>query len=416
MRLAYIVPFFPYLYTPWLFREMAWMRDRGHSVVVISLGDPPGPRAVLEDFGLDDVPVLQVRVMRQSYLSLAKDAFRLLPSRWLARGGESLVAKQRESGFCQGLHEWMRLKQIVGFLREHRIDVMDAHWAAHSASMALQAKQATGVPFAVRIHGGDVYRSPSPQLPAIVREADAVCCVSRFVRDLLQGERLLEALPIVPRVSLDVGKVHICPNGVPSHVVASEPAPQCANEQTIVTIGRIDPEKRHVDLIEAVAALSPRFPGLRLKIVGGGILEPQLRQRAEQLALADRVEITGALPWSEVIRARDHGHIYVHASIVEGCSLSILEGMAAGVPMLISRVGAAEECVREGANGFTFDAGDTRALTTLLGRLLETSPSRRREMGAVSLQMIREKFELGTTMSQVEAVLMGIRSRPIAVG
>ena len=405
MRLIYSLPFFPYAYTPWLFREMAWMRQRGHAIAVVSQGDPPGPRADLREFRLDDVPVLQLATHFQSDARLLRQFLALGPSGWLARSPRSLQSMRAEKGLRQGLHEWNNLKHAIRFVKQFRADVIEAHWASHSAFLARDILHATKIPYALRMHGGDLHTNPSPNLQWFVEDAAAVCPVSRFVTDLLLGKRPLPKLPQVPPVSFDLNKLRICHNGVPGDAISAEPAPQRDDLQIVGTIGRLDPPKRHGELVTALARLAAKHHGLRLLIIGGGVLETQLKEQAADLGIADRVTITGLLSWDKVIEARKQMHIYAHTSELEGCSLAVAEGLAQGVPGLLTRVGAAVDSIEEGVNGYTVEVGDVDAITASLDKLVSASAEARRAMGAVSIRFIRERFEFNAVMTRLESIL-----------
>lgn len=410
MRLTYLVPFWPYLYTPWLFREVAWMRSRGHDVSVASLGPPPGPEANLKDFGLADLPVLRVEQSFASDLRMLRDMGRLPVASVTRFVGKSLPQRRRDSGFRQGLHEWVTFKRLISFLEEHKTDVIEAHWASQAADMALEVKQATGIPYAIRLHGGDVYRSPSPHLARMVAGASAVCPVSRFIARLLQGERPVPELPQVPRVELPAEKLRVCHNAIPGEFIAKEPAPQNPARVLIGSTGRLDPEKRHADLLDAFAPLAPEFPGAGLKLIGGGRLEPELRAQAEKLGIADRLEITGPQPWDQVIRHVRELAVYVQSSAVEGCSLAVIEGAAQGLPLVLSLTGANAESIDEGVNGHIYPYGDVPALRDRLRRVLAATPDERRRMGARTLEIVRKEFQFESLMPRVEAILDAVRA------
>jgi glycosyltransferase involved in cell wall biosynthesis len=409
MNVLYCLPFWPYLYTPWLFREMRWMRGRGHGLAVVSLGDPPGPAADLKAFGLQDLPILRVHTQYRNDRELLRTVATMPLGAWRARPTRSLGELRRTAGLRQGFHEWATIKRVVAFVRQQRIDVIEAHWAAHSAMMAREISFATAIPYAVRLHGGDLHKNPSPDLQKIVESAAAVCPVSRFIQDLLLGERPFAHLPVVPRVSFDLTKLRICHNGVPGDSIETQPAPQRDDVQVVGTIGRLDGEKHHSDLIEAIARLRDKHPGLRLKIIGGGVLENDLKAQAAALGVGDRVEITGALPWEQVIEHRGQVHIYAHVSQMEGCSLAVAEGMARGVPALLTRVGAAVDSIEEGVNGYTVNVGDVPAIADRLDELVSAGAATRTEMGRTSLAIIRLRFQFETQMERIESILSAIR-------
>jgi glycosyltransferase involved in cell wall biosynthesis len=315
----------------------------------------------------------------------------------------------RSKGLRQGTWEWANLAQMLRFAREQGAQVIEAHWATEGADAARELHLAAGLPYAVRLHGGDLYRAPSPHLPRIVAHACALCPVSAFLADLLQGRRPVPQLPVVPKVDIDPAKLRICHNGVPEQAIARSPAQQSADRICLASVGRLDPEKRHRDMLEAVAGLAPRFPGLHLRLIGDGQLGPALRARAAELGIAQRLEITGALPWDQVIQAAQSAQVYVQASQVEGCSLAVAEGAARGLPLVLSRTGASAQTIDPGVNGYLYDAGDISALRAALEAVISAPPERRRQMGARSLEIVRERFCFEKLMVRIEAILDAAR-------
>jgi glycosyltransferase involved in cell wall biosynthesis len=409
MNLLYLLPFWPSLYTPWLFREVAWLRGRGHRVAVITLGPAPGPAADLNAWGLADVPVLVLERPYGGDAALARRVAGVGPGAWVGTAKAGWRGRVREAGLRQGTWEWAAVAAMVRFARQQRTQVVEAHWATQAADAARELHLVAGLPYALRLHGGDVYRAPSPHLPRMVAHAGAVCPVSGFLADLLRGQRPVAGLPVVPEVVIDPAKLRICHHGLPEEAIARAPAAGNGERVIIASIGRLDEEKRHVDLLEAVAGLLPEFPTVTLRLIGGGRLEPALRARAEQLGCAERLEVTGALAWDKVLEAVGSAQVYAHAAAVEGGPLASLEGAARGLPLVLSRTGAQPEMVDVGVNGYLFDPGDVEALRGHLRRVLAASAQQRQEMGGHSLEVVRARFRFEKVMPRVEAILDAVR-------
>jgi glycosyltransferase involved in cell wall biosynthesis len=172
----------------------------------------------------------------------------------------------------------------------------------------------------------------------------------------------------------------------------------------IGAIGRLVPIKRFQDLIEAVARLAPEFPGLKLKIVGGGVLFGELHALSFLLGIADRVEITGFESWRSVMAIARQFHIYVQTSEMEGCSLANIEAGFQGMPLLLSRTGANEQCVEPGVNGYLFGPGDVTALSEHLRDVLLAGAQAREEMGKASLNIVGSRFSAEKIMPLLETV------------
>ncbi|MEX0774306.1 MAG: glycosyltransferase family 4 protein [Phycisphaeraceae bacterium] len=409
MRILYVLPFWPHLYTPFLFREMAWMRSRGHAVAVISLRRWPDGQVNVERFGLNDVPVLQISRQYESDRALAGQVARAAVSGGGGRGaaGPTLRQSVASRGGRQGLHEWANWRRIVAFVRQQQSDVMDAHWGAEAAELGVRLKEALGLPLSVTFHGGDIYR-PSPALPTIVAAADLLQPVSQFLADLLMRKReRSDAGVVMPALNIDEKRVRIRWHGLPAEVVAATPAAQGDDAQVIATAGRLDPEKGQLALLEAAAPLTGKFPGLRLRIIGGGQLADPLRQRAAELGIADRMEITGALPWDQVLAKMRSAHVYVQCSHYEGFGMTLLEAAAQGLPLIATRTGAHDEIIQDGVNGKLYDVGDAAALAAHLRQLLADT-NLRRQMGQASLRRVRERFVVDDLMPRTETALRGL--------
>ena len=374
MRLLYLVDHWPGLFEAYLLREMQWMRDRGHHVAVLSLGlsghhgfrDETHDHVDLAEFGLEDVSGLQLEVRKMG-------------------------------------HERV-MRESAAFLRCHEVELMDAHLAREPAEVACDLHLEIGIPFAVRMRGGDVHSNTSPRLAEIVRHAAAVCPMSQFLADVLVGRHVLNKMPQGLPVKVEPGKLHVTPNSLPVKYLSAGPALQSDQQQVIGAVGRLVPIKRFPDLIEAVARLAPEFPGLRLKIVGGGVLFAELQALSSQLGIQDRVEITGFKSWHAVMALVRQFHIYIQTSELEGCSLANIEAGFQGIPLLLSRTGGNEECVEPEVNGYLFDSGDVTALSECLRTLLLAGARKREQMGKASLHIVGSRFSAEKVMPLLESV------------
>lgn len=188
---------------------------------------------------------------------------------------------------------------------------------------------------------------------------------------------------------LDPSRVHVIPPSV--DVRRFLPSGAESRRYDVVTVGQLVPRKRTADLLLAIANLRTRHPELRVAIVGGGPLEPELRELAVRLGLDSSVDFLGFRPDVEEIHAA--GRIFVLASESEGLPIAMLEAMSAGLPAVVSEVGEIPSFVVDGLVGVTFPVGDIEALTDRLGALLEDD-SGRAAMGAAAARMVRERVSV----------------------
>lgn len=173
----------------------------------------------------------------------------------------------------------------------------------------------------------------------------------------------------------------------PSPEVLSETADRAASlvpgSVTIGTVGRLAKEKGTVYLLRAFSTLTAEFPHVRLVIIGGGGLREYLEHVAQSLGIANKVVFAGVMddPSSEVSQF----DIFVSPSLNETLSMSIIEAMALGKPVVATRVGATHEAVVHGDTGILCRPGDPEELARGM-RVLLVSPEATHRMGQASRQ------------------------------
>ena len=157
---------------------------------------------------------------------------------------------------------------------------------------------------------------------------------------------------------------------------------------TFLTAGRLGPQKDHRTLLAALA--DPRLAAhdVHLLIAGGGELQAELEGLARALRVDGRVRFLGIR--SDVPRLMAAADAFVLSSRWEGNPLVVMEAMAAGRPVLATRVGCVPELVDEGA-GLLVAAGDPPALAEGLVRLA-TNPTERAAMGERAAEIADARF------------------------
>ena len=142
-----------------------------------------------------------------------------------------------------------------------------------------------------------------------------------------------------------------------------------------VAVGNLYPVKDHATLLRAQAEL----PDARVAIAGRGDEEAPLRRLAGELGLADRLHLLGLRDDVDTVLAA--GDVFVQPSRSEGLPLAVLEAMAAGLPVVATRVGGVAEAVAEGETGYLVPSGDPPALAAALRKVL-AAPDRGAALGA----------------------------------
>lgn len=154
-------------------------------------------------------------------------------------------------------------------------------------------------------------------------------------------------------------------------------------------VAQLIPRKGHAVLFDALAAILPAHPELRVLVFGQGPLERELREAVERRGWNAVVRFPGFR--DDLARILPCLDILAHPAWMEGLGVSLLEAAACGVPIIASRAGGMPEIVEDGANGFLIEPGDDRRLAECLSLLLD-NPELRREMGRAGRQRVLDRF------------------------
>jgi len=156
------------------------------------------------------------------------------------------------------------------------------------------------------------------------------------------------------------------------------------------TVGRLDRQKGHAYLLEAVAKLRVLHP-VRCVIIGEGPLAPELKKLAGDLRILDYVRFAGKQP--EILAWYAAMDIFVLPSLWEGLPNALLEAMALGLPVVATNVDGVPEAVEHGRSGLLCEPKDSQALFSAIQELL-LKPSLRRQLGDAARERVSKQFQL----------------------
>ena len=268
----------------------------------------------------------------------------------------------------------VRLRQLVD---QHRPDVIHAHSPVLNALPALWVGRATGVPVVYEMraswedaavdHGTTTegslrYRVSRALESFALKRADAVTTICEGLRgDILSRGLAAEAVTVIPN-AVDVESFQFG--------VAADPALRRElGLEGCTVLGFAGSFYKYEGLhlvIEALAALRPRHPSLRLLLVGGGPEEDRLKAQVAALGVGDIVRFTGRVPHAQVARYYEQIDLLCYARLPIRLTelvtpLKPLEAMAQGRVLLASDVGGHRELIRDGHTGYLCPAGSAEA-------------------------------------------------------
>lgn len=166
----------------------------------------------------------------------------------------------------------------------------------------------------------------------------------------------------------------------------------------IITLGYLGAQKGTLEILEAAGRLRDSHPQVRFTFIGGGEVE-KFRQLAAEKGLAERVRFVGVLDDLERTRRLHASDIFLLPSRAEGQPIALLEAMAAGLPVITTRVGSIPELVMP-ENGVLLNPKDPIALTAAI-RELATDLTKRVQMGRTNAMGAERDFRLGRVFDQL---------------
>jgi glycosyltransferase involved in cell wall biosynthesis len=216
---------------------------------------------------------------------------------------------------------------------------------------------------------------------------------------------------LAERMAHDIGfppeRVRTIHNGVelarftgrPSRADARAALGLPSDAPVVGTLGRLVAVKDHATLLDAAARLSREGLNPFVIIAGDGPLRRDTEERAVALGIAPRIRLLGHRKDVEtVLAALD---VFVLSSRSEGLNNTILEAMAAGLPVVATRVGGADEMVIDGVTGLLVSPGSDEALAAALRRLLANA-GQAAAMGRAGRARVERDFDLVKTVQKYE--------------
>lgn len=283
--------------------------------------------------------------------------------------------------------------QIVLALAEHlmqdRPHVLHGHNSGVHHYAALSAKLA-GVPVVVNTRHGVSMSNGKPFDDRWFRRVWPITSGVAYVS--AHSQRHYESEQILPA---DKGTVIL--NGIRLDAYRERYASPDPKRLVMGTVGRLVPVKGHVHLIDAFAQVAPDLPHATLRIIGYGPLEEELRKQIDHHGLTDRVTLLG--PRSDIAEQLAQLDLFVFSSLSEGLPMTTLEALAAGLPIVSTRVGGIPEVAPAPDFAWFAEPADP---TGLAERILQASQAdlaamgrraRERAFALYSVEAMQQNYE-----------------------
>jgi glycosyltransferase involved in cell wall biosynthesis len=297
-------------------------------------------------------------------------------------------------------------RRLLRLLRRERFDLVHTHSLRAELVAVAAARLLRPRPRVIRtVHNTDDFylRPPAAWLARVSgRLLDGVVAISDAVSEHVVKHAGLPASK-VRRIyyGLDTRPYETVPplSEVGAREAISKPQSGPSPTPLIGMIARLAPQKGHRILFDALPAVIQRFPELRVVLVGHEHLTTQaeLEAYARERGVAERVTFTGFRDDLPALLAE--WNLMVLPSHWEGFGLVLLEAMAAGRPVVASRVGPIPEIVLNGETGLLVEPGNAEQLAAALIELLE-QPALAARLGAAGRRRVAEQFTIETMVAE----------------
>ena len=339
----------------------AFLRDRGHSVHVVTMGDSePTERPVPVE------SVARSRPFAIRYSAVATKAFRL------ARHADVVYATATYAASAVAAVRRPLVAKLVSDPAYERA------WRYGLFRDSLEE-------FA---HASDPRLIALRQLrTASLRRARRIVVPSRYLAEIASGW------------GLDPSRIEVLVNPAPP---PQDVLPEQLDEGTLVFVGRLTSQKSLPVALQAVAAVD----GAKLVIVGDGPERGSLEQLTQDLGLKDRVVFAGTRTRDEVLRTLAGARAAVLSSAWENLPHAAVEALSVGAPVVSTAVGGVPEVVRDGENGLLVPPRDSAALAAAIARFFGDSELRARlsEAARGSVAAYSEEVVFGEIEAELQRV------------
>ncbi len=286
---------------------------------------------------------------------------------------------------CSGRLDPRTIRAIRRKAQEMRVDLMHSH-GYKSNFYAYLAARPVGIPVLATCHTG----TDRPEMTAalrlydwldrgILRRVNQVVAVSPAIAEVLRQRGIpAERIAVVPN-GVDVERFR---NARPALAL-----PEGA--KAVGMVGRLTAHKGPDCFLEAASIVAVRIPEARFVLVGDGPERSRLERAAAQSGFGDRIVFTGVRHDMPAVYASLS--VFALPSYSEGLPMSVLEAMAAGVPVIASRVGAIPQLIESERDGLLVHPGAPAKLAEAIVRVLE-HPAWAQELSRSAQQRVMREY------------------------
>ncbi len=283
-------------------------------------------------------------------------------------------------------------RRLARFCHEQNVGLIHAHHIGPFRHAGLARFFRTGCPILVTEHGRPYPDQRSWKRPLVnrllLRATDRIVAV---------GHCLMDALTV--NEGIPASRIEVIYNGRDLAKYKSDPGTRTETRRrlglseehfVVMQVARLSPEKDHATSIRAIHRLVPKYPFVRMLVVGEGPERSTIERLVTQLGLQAHVILLGNQ--SNVADLLPAADACILSSITEAIPLTLIEAMAASLPCIGSRVGGVPEIILENETGLLAESRNEQAFAECVDRLI-AEPDSRTRMGRLGRQRAEALFD-----------------------
>ncbi|NJR50546.1 MAG: glycosyltransferase family 4 protein [Leptolyngbyaceae cyanobacterium CSU_1_3] len=325
-------------------------------------------------YWLDGIQVHRFRYCIKQFENLVRD------------GAPTKLQKQPLYLLVAVLYILLGTWQLFWVCRKEKPDLLQVHWAFPHGLMAFPASRLLSIPMVFCFHGGELL---------LAKKFGFVATILRWLLPMTKGVTANSSFTQGLVHKLYQGKVAIVPYGLT--IAAKAPKARSPEEPPrLLFVGRLDERKGLRYLLEALTIVLAK-QSVRLRIVGKGILEPEIRAQCKDLDLEGIVDFLGFVTKEELADEYATCDIFVLPAIVdskgdtEGLGVVLIEALAHEKPVIASAVGGIVDVICADKTGLLIPEKDPVALAQAILTVLE-DPALAQELGRAGLRDVQTRF------------------------
>ena len=399
-RIAYLTGEYPRASDTFIQREVAALRDLGHHVLTCSVRTTSADHLVGPEQRAEHAATFKVLGAMRNPVAVLRAHLRWMrnPRRYLSALG--LAWKTAPAGVRGRLFNLIYFAEagvLADRLVRDRIDHLHNHIPESSGTVAMLVHALSCLPYSFTIHGpSEFFNALHWRIGEKAARATFVACISDFCRS--------QMMCFSDMTHWD--RFHIVRCGVNPDRYGSNPV---RGGKRLLFVGRLAGVKGVPLLLDAVAGLRAKHPDLRLTLIGDGPERAALETQTRSLGLSEIITFAGYQSQDAVADALSETDVFVLPSFAEGVPVVLMEAMAAGLPVVSTRIAGIPELVVDGESGILVPPGDGNALTVALDKLL-SDRDMCAAMGAKGRARVQADYNLRTEAAWLSRLFVAYAS------